>query len=397
MKAIVNGKLVFPDRITYGVVLVDKDRIIASGEEVCIPEGAEIIDADGLYVGPGLFDQHVHGYKQYGEAFDVTDNARATALCHLKHGTTQITPSAAYNLSKEDFISVIDQCNAAIKKGDTSIVGIHFEGPFTNPLNGANSQLTWEFSEELCSEIFERAGKNVLHCTYAPEMPHGKRMEEVLKKYKVIPDIGHTRADPESIYRGVENGAKIVTHLFDAMGNYKGADETVFSFTGDPQECVSDIVLSIPGLYYELICDSRSLHVRPVSIRQTYRAASEDYIICISDATGSEGKLNPEDYPPEDPKSAKDLNFNEKGELSGSRLVAAQSVANFMANTGADVRVGFKAGSTNSAKALNLYDDYGSIDAGKFANIIFVDERFSVKQVMFKGEMLDEVRPELRV
>ena len=67
-------------------------------------------------------------------------------------------------------------------------------------------------------------------------------------------------------------------------------------------------------------------------------------------------------------------------------------MAHFVQVTGADVRVGFKVGSTNSAKALNLYDDYGSIDAGKYANIIFVDDAFTVKNVIFKGRELDEVR-----
>lgn len=395
MKAIVNGKLVFPDRITEGNILIDGDRIIASGD-VAVPAEAETIDAKGLYVGPGLFDEHVHGYKQYGEMIDAKDDAKAVAAAHLKHGTTQITPSAAYSLPKEEFLHLIDDCNDAIAKGGTSIVGIHFEGPFTNPLHGANAQLTWEFSEDVCKEIFDRAGKNVLHCTYAPEMPHGERMEEVLKNYNVIADIGHTRSDPESIYRGVRNGARIVTHLFDAMGNYRGKEEA-FNTTGDPQDCVSDIVLSIPGLYYELICDSRNIHVTANSMRMTYRVAGEDYVICISDTTGRPGQLNPLDYPEEDKRSARDLNFNARGQLSGSRLVTAQSVANFMKATGCDVRVGFKVGSTNSAKALRLDKDYGTIEAGKFANIVFVDEKFTVQNVVFKGNVLPEVRSELRV
>ena len=57
MKAIVNGKLVFPDRICDGVILIEDGKIIASGENVTAPSSAEIIDAKGLYVGPGLFDR----------------------------------------------------------------------------------------------------------------------------------------------------------------------------------------------------------------------------------------------------------------------------------------------------------------------------------------------------
>ena len=391
MKAIINGKLVFPDEIKEGVLLMDGDRIIATGD-CLVPEGAEIIDAGGLYVGPGLFDQHVHGYKQHGEMIEVQNDAKGMCYGHLCHGTTSITPSVAYSMSLEDFLKAIGDCREEIKSGKSNAVGIHFEGPYTNPLHGANSELTWEFSEDVCAQIFEAAGKDVLHCTYAPEMPCGERMEEVLQKYNVIPDIGHTRADPESIYRAVRNGARIVTHLFDAMGNFRGADHEAFHLTGDPQESVSDIVLSIPGLYYELICDSKCAHVAAVSMRQTLRCAGEDYVICISDCTGRKGQLNPADYPDDDPKSARDLNFNQRGQLSGSRLTTSLSVANFKRVTGADIRVCFKAGSTNSAKALGLYENYGSIHAGKYANIIFVDEDFAVKNVIFKGEVWPEVR-----
>ena len=96
--------------------------------------------------------------------------------------------------------------------------------------------------------------------------------------------------------------------------------------------------------------------------------------------------LNPEDYPPEDPKSAKDLNFNQRGQLSGSRLVVAQSVAKFMEVTGADVRVAFKCAATNPAKALGLDQQIGSILPGRDANLLIVDEAFQVQAVYFRGE-----------
>lgn len=388
MKAIINGKLVFPNAVREGVLLMDGGKIVAVGD-VDVPADAEIVDAKGLYVGPGFIDEHVHGYSSCGERIDVINDTRAVAERHLKHGTTTITPTCGFSLSREDFLSIIAQCNEAIEAGDNTIAGIHFEGPFTNPKRGANAHLTWEYSDELCYEIFDAAKGNVLHCTYAPEMPHAPQMEAVLQKYGVIPDIGHTNADPQSIYRAVDKGARIVTHLFDAMGNYR---DNAAEVTGDPQDCVSDIVLSIPGLYYELICDSRSVHVTEVSQRQTLRCAGEDYVIVVSDATGRATILNPDDYPPEDVRSAKDLNFNLKGQLSGSCLTVSQSAKNFKKATGTDVRVTFKCASTNPAKALGIYDRFGSIDAGKDANVVFVDEDFTVKAVYFRGEEIKDIR-----
>lgn len=391
MKAIVNGKLVFPDRICDGVILMENGTIIASGEKVCVPASAEIIDAKGLYVGPGLLDQHLHGYSACGDRVDVIHDARAVAELHLKHGTTTITPSTAYSCTKEDFLRIVEQCVALSEDRNSTIAGIHFEGPFINASKGANSHLAWEYSDEACEMIFESAKGHVLHCTYAPEMPWAEKVEGYLNRYGVIPDIGHTSADPASIERAVKNGAKIVTHLFDAMGHFLGVAEAA-SQTADPQDCVSDVVLSIPGLYYELICDSRAIHVTRVSQRMTLRCAGEDHVILISDCTGRKAVLNRSDYPPEDPKSAEDLNFNMLGQLSGSSLTTAMSAQNFKKSTGADVRVVFKCASTNSAKALGLFDRVGSIDAGKDANIVFVDEDFTVKEVYFLGERVEGVR-----
>jgi len=388
MKAIINGKLVFPDRICDGAILIDHGKIVASGE-VYVPDDIDIIDAKGLYVGPGLIDQHVHGYSSYNERIDAVHDARAVADRHLKHGTTTITPSVAYSNSKDDFYSMIEQCNQAIAAGNTSIMGIHFEGPYTNPARGANSHLAWVYSDQECDEMFAAAKGNVRHCTYAPEMPCAQKVETILARHGVVPDIGHTNSDPENIYRAVRRGAKIVTHLFDAMGN---SHENPAETTGDPQDCVSDIVLSIPNLYYELICDSRCIHVTAVSQRQALKNAGEDHIILISDCTGRASVLNHEDYPSEDQRSAKDLNFNLKGQLAGSRLTLSMCAANFKKVTGVDMRVLFKCAATNSAKALGIYDRVGSIDAGKDANVIFVDENFTVKSVYFRGEEVKNVR-----
>lgn len=393
IKAIVNGKLVFPDEILEGNLLMDGDRIIAAGG-CLVPEGAEIIDANGLYVGPGLFDQHNHGYNRCGERIAVEEDVRGMAMAHLKHGTTSITPGAGYTHTMQEFLNIADMGNEAIAKGDTNIVGIHYEGPFINPLHGANSGTAWKFSEEDCETILKRGGKNVLHFTYAPEMPGAEKIEAILAKYGIIADIGHTRSDPDNIYRAVKAGARIVTHMYDAMGNYKGCDNRAFEMTEDPQESVSDILLSIPGLYYELICDSFCAHVAEVSIRQTYRCAGEDYVICVSDSVGYTRCCDPEDYPETDPRSATDLNWTEGGELCGSLMTVSMSVRNFLRHTNCGIRVAFKAGSTNSAKALGLYDSLGSIHAGKIANIIFVDDSFTVKNIIFRGRMLPEVRTE---
>lgn len=384
MKAIVNGKLVYPDHVMEnGILLIDGGKIIAAGD-VLVPENAEIIDAQGAYVGPGLFDIHCHGYAEAGEVpvfcSTMEEPGRVAAL-HLRKGTTSITPTMGYSSTPEEFLAGVAYCNQEMEKEDTPIVGIHYEGPYINPNYGSHSEKCWRYSEEMAEKILSAAKGNLRHCTYAPEMPGADKLEKQIVAYGGVPAVGHTAADPESLERAAANGAKIVTHLFDAMGSWTGSHWDY----GVQQDSAALIALAIPGLYYELICDSRGIHVPPYCAKMALRTAGEDHIILITDCV-TRVSHNPNDYPPENKMSAPDLNFNEIGGLSGSRLVLAGACANFIRYAGADVRVAFKCASTNPAKALGLDEKIGSVLPGRDANILFVDEKFDVKKVFFHGE-----------
>lgn len=375
MKAVINAKLVFPDKVTEGSLLIEGEHITAAGN-INVPDDAEIIDAGGLFVGPGLIDEHVHGFHKNGEGHDIIDDVEGTARAHLMCGTTSILPSPSYSLRMERFLSIIDQCNTLIEKGDSSVIGIHLEGPYINYRMGAGRKYAWKYSDEAFERLFLAGGKNVLMCTYAPEMDYAEAVEDMIKKYDVVPAIGHTMADPASIYRAADNGLKIITHLFDATGNYKGIK--AFDMTGDPQDGVSYVALSIPGLYYEIISDRDCIHVTAPSQRLALRCAGEDHIILVSDCTFHK---RAED-------NGRDVNINESGSLFGSKLTAADCAKNFKRVTGIDVRQTFKCASTNAAKALRIFDRVGSIDEGKLANLVFVDEDFDVKHIVFRGNLL---------
>ena len=62
MIAIVNGKVITitQETLEKGTVLIEGGRIVAVGEDVQIPEDAEIFDAAGKVVMPGLIDAHCH-------------------------------------------------------------------------------------------------------------------------------------------------------------------------------------------------------------------------------------------------------------------------------------------------------------------------------------------------
>ena len=392
MKAIVHANLVLPERIVPdSTILFENGRILASGP-VEAPEGAEIIDAHGLYAGPGLVDEHLHGYHWGSESWAVQDDCRAVAAAHLKHGTTTMTPSASYSLTPDEFKSVIRQCREMVEAGGTTVAGVHFEGPFTNPKFGSLAELAWTYSREVCEELFDLAGPTVLHCTYAPELPNAPELERMLAERGIIADIGHTEAAWPEVVRAVANGARIYTHQFDASSHHLGPQKAA-EMTGDVQGSAAVCGLALPELYHELICDSLGAHVTEANVRMALRAAGEDRIVLITDASvggteGGDGTM----APPVTGVAADDLNYDYRGQLSGSRLTLDAACRNFMRMTGCDVRLAFKCAATNPAKALGLFGQVGSVEPRKTANILLVDGGFRVHQIFFHGEPVPEVR-----
>jgi N-acetylglucosamine-6-phosphate deacetylase len=239
-------------------------------------------------------------------------------------------------------------------------------------------------TREAYEELFDEARGIIRQCAYAPERPGAPDIEEFedfLSKRGITMAVGHTEMSPPELNRAVSKGASIVTHLFDAMGCWRGNES--ISCTGVIQETAAEVALAKKGLYYELICDSLGVHVKPANLRLAYRAAGIDNLIIITDSTIQEHR--PEDYPPWDMRSAKDLNFNHLQQLSGSRLTMEMSAQNFRRFTGASVAEVFAAASRNPAKAVGIYDKVGSLEAGKEANFIFCDENIAVRSIYLRG------------
>jgi N-acetylglucosamine-6-phosphate deacetylase len=374
--AVINAKIVLPDGITDGNILVENEKILAVGK-VLPPKDSRIIDVKGAYAGPGYIDIHCHG----GGEYNAHEKPYEAGRCHLNSGTTSQILSLAYNLSKEEFFSGIENIKKAMLRPDNNIAGIHFEGPYTNPKYGAAAKKAWKLDKEDYIGMFDIAKGLVLQCTFAPELPGIDEYAGYARTQGIALAAGHTEMSPEILEKAVENGVTIVTHLFDAMGCHLGNES--ISCTGIIQDTAADAVLARNDLYVELICDSRAIHVKPSNLRLAVKAAGADKVILITDYSYS--SHNPSDYPQDDIRSSIDLNFNEAGELSGSKLTMELACRNMKQHTNSSVLDIFKMASRNPAMAMGIYDTVGSLEAGKYADIVICDENMIIEQVYFKG------------
>ena len=385
MKAIIHAKAVTPGGILQdATLLLDGEKIHAIGTDMQIPDGAEVLDAEGMWVGPGFVDIHLHGD---GTDARWEDDPETVAAYHLKHGSTTMVAYLPYTLPKKELLEATENVQKLLDQGKMpNVYAIGYEGPFINPNQGANSEAagrTGTDPEEYVP-LYEACHGKIAQWMYAPEMDPTGQFGDFLREKGVTAAIGHTQASPAQIRAAVDRGATVVTHLYDAMGCHLG-NESV-NVTGIIQETAVDGCMVCPELTYEIIPDSLGIHVKPTNIKLVYQLMGPRRICIITDCT--ECNYDSADYPKDHFRSTVDLNFNENHELSGSRLTMDQAFRNFGCHSGAPVADLFQMAATTPAEKIGIGHLTGSLVPGKWANIVILDQDLQLQKVIYRGEVV---------
>ena len=378
-----NAKVVLERGILFdGAIVLEGDRILKVGNrrEVEIPAGAEMIDAEGAYVGPGFVDIHVHGGNGY--MFDAEPLQAAEHF--LKNGETTILATLYYNLSKEGFLDAIQKVKEAMAAGGagSAIAGIYMEGPYMNPKFGAMPERNkWkgDITPDAYKEVVDAAGTDAFVWAIAPERPGIEGFVDYAGSVNphAVFSVGHSEATPAQVRKLKRKGLILQTHCMDATGSFS---EWVGTRGAGPDEaCLTD-----PDMYAELICDSGAVHVNQDLINLIVKTKGVDKVVLITDSFVS-------DLPaPEKLKHITDLIFDENCWLSGSKLTMNVACRNIMSHTNCGIAQAFLMGSRNPARVLGLDDELGTIEEGKRADLVFVDDVFNVKKVILGGKVWEK-------
>lgn len=184
--------------------------------------------------------------------------------------------------------------------------------------------------------------------------------------------VAHSEATPQQIEALMPYGLSIGTHHTNATG-------TIVKYPECRGVCVDEAVNYNNDIYAELICDSRGIHVDPYMLRLVRKIKGDDRIILISDRTCYNGPV-PEGY-----EGVTDLNFDDVGEIVGSKLTLEVACRNFMKHTGASIVDAFRVASYNPARTTG-FTDRGEIRVGLKADLIFADRKMNVSTVILGGE-----------
>lgn len=362
------GNVVFPDRVEKGCICVENGKIVYAGSRQNAPSAGEVFDFGDRYIAPGFVDIHCHA----GGDFWAHENPRQMAAYHLRHGTTGLVCTLYRDVPSEQILQTADQVKALMAEG-SNLLGLHLEGPYLNPKYGSGFS-GCEKPEVNPSEYLPIAQTAIIcQWTFSPEVEGTDGFLRDIVRMGIPAAIGHSAASPEQIKIAEENGARIVTHLFDATGT--SVTPTRYGGTIEPSfDCGA---LLCDRFYYEIICDRGGVHVRPEMLKLAVKTVGIDRIVGITDACTGDTEDNA------------DVNFVD-GELMGSKLTMDAVARNFYA-LGYSVPEVFRVTSLNPAKAIRKDGEIGSLAVGKRADILILDRELNLCSVYQNGEKIENV------
>lgn len=383
MKAIVNTNLILEDGIIFdGALLFDGNIIsyVGKREDAPIPNDAEIIDAGGLYTAPGLIDIHNHGSDE--DLF--VDNPEKCCEHFIRHGQTTVLPTLYCNLSLEQMLDGAEKIRKASKKGVCRIIeGLYMEGPYMNGLGSNQKSILWrgDIKKEEYQPLIDGVKDIAKIWSICPKREGIERFMADVKSVQpnAIFALGHSYATAAECKKIERFGVKVQTHHGDS-GKVKGLAQGTIGAGCD------EFTLYNPDMYAELICDQTGIHVVPDMLKTVIRIKGVEKIILITDSMPKSGdyKNNEEEGIAFGP----DLNYDYQGRLAGSHLTLDNACRNVMRHTGYGLCHAIRFATLNPAKLLGIDHRVGSLEVGKEANLIIIDDKVNVKKVILQGETI---------
>ncbi|WP_326689557.1 N-acetylglucosamine-6-phosphate deacetylase [Streptomyces sp. NBC_01795] len=357
-----------------GGLTVEGRRLVAADAP---GEGAapgETLDLTGHWIVPGFVDMHVHGGGGASFSAGTHEDSLTVIGTHRRHGTTTMAASTVTG-DLDDLCRQAGSLSELAEQGD--LAGIHYEGPFIAcERRGAHEEsLLRDPDPADVRKLVEAARGQARMVTLAPERPGGLDSVRLLADGGVIAAVGHTDGTYEGTLEAVDAGATVATHLFNAMPPL-----------GHREPGPVAALLEDDRVTVELINDGTHLH--PAALELAFRAAGAARVAFITDAMGAAG-MGDGRYPLGRLEvEVRDgvARLVEGGSIAGSTLTLDHAFRRAVTVDRLPVTDVVAALSANPARLLGVDGEVGSLEPGKYADLVVLDEEFALAGVMRRGE-----------
>ena len=336
-------------------------------------EGDEVLDCTGKYVTPGFVDIHMHG--AFGSDFcDGTPEDICTISRY--EGSVGVTTFMGTTMAFDEPIltGIFEAANTRFNKdGEGAVLrGVNMEGPFFNKSKkGAQAEkyiVDPDFA--MFKRLYDLTGGNIRLVDVAPELPGAVEFIRKASQLCTV-SIAHTSATYEEAKEAFANGASHTTHLFNAMPAFTHRAPGVVGAASDY------------AAHVEMISDG--IHLHPAVVRAVFSLFGADRVCLISDSMRAAGMPNGEYSLGGQKVFMTDGKATlEDGTIAGSATCLPECFRRAV-SFGVPVETALKAATINPAKAVGLFDEVGSVTAGKRADVLVMDKGTLQPEVIFIG------------
>ncbi|XP_018579723.1 N-acetylglucosamine-6-phosphate deacetylase [Anoplophora glabripennis] len=369
-----------------------RDGKIVNPEKVFFDEKVKadfVIDCKGSIIAPGFIELQINGGLGYDFSFleNTEKGVSVVSKFLLSHGVTSFCPTVVTS-PKEIYHSVLPKITRRKGgKNGATIIGVHVEGPFISKAKkGAHPPEHIVTFEKGISDLEDVYGSldNVQIITLAPELDNSSKVIQELRKRNIIVSVGHSIADLANGEVAVNNGASLITHLFNAMLPFHHRDPGLVGLLA------SDKIPEGRTIFFGIISDG--IHTQAAALRIAYRVHAEGLIL-VTDAISAMGlnegqhKIGQMDIEIRDRKAY----IAGTNTLCGSIASMIQCIKIFLQATGCTPEYALEAASLHPAKLLGIEKVKGTLDFGADADFVFLNENFDVVSTWIAGECVYNV------
>ena len=373
-----DARIIAPDRtIARGWLLAEDGKIAA-----CAPGDApdyadvKIIHGEGLTILPGFIDLHAHG----GNGFDVMqgdmESLHGMAQYFATGGVTSFlaTTWTDSNDNVTRALKAVAEASKSPSNGAT-ILGAHLEGPFLNPKRcGAQHSGLIRHADPV--EAVPWLDLDVIRLlALAPEFQQNHWLIKEAAARGMTVSVAHSDATYSQMTAAANMGLSHATHSYNAMSPLHHREPGVVG-----------ALLSIDSISCELICDL--LHVHPAAIQVLWRCKGPDKLVLVTDSVKIAGLRDGRYHFSHQDVHKKDgaVRLVADGTLAGTTLTMNVALRNLMNVTSASLEDVWQTASLNPARAINIADRKGSIEIGKDADLVLVDDALEVQMTIAEGK-----------
>ncbi len=363
---IIDGNREFID----GAMLIDGETIsdvYPQSSRLPVIEDVEERDLQGLLVMPGFFDTHTHGIA--GMSFDDADQEDMNKISHdfALEGTTSFLASLSYDLRPEDFKRQLSRFEE--EQGSSArFEGFHLEGPFMNMKHiGVGDGHSFLKPDIHLVEEFLSISSRIRQMTIAYELAGAKEIGRLLHDHGIRVMCGHS----DAVYEDLDENVDGFTHLFNAMRGLHHRDLTLVN-------CAFMNRWNV-----ELIADGN--HVKENVLKLVLNNIDRNRIMLVTDSSMARDLPDGEYEFMSKKCFKKGTTFiTDDGHFAGS-VVSINDEMKVLYRLGAKYTDLLLYSSLNAFRFYGLDQRFGTLEKGKYADLVIMDDDLDIRDVYIKG------------